>query len=46
MVDWAGIQAVSALDVYSEEDIGEELMPSKDYPSDHLSIVADLQLLW
>jgi hypothetical protein len=42
----AGIQAVSALDVYSTEDVGEELMPSSKYPSDHLSIAADLQLLW
>ena len=43
----AGIQAVSALDVYySAEDVGEELMPSRKYPSDHLSIAADLQLLW
>ena len=41
-----GIQAVSALDVYSAEDVGEELMPSSKYPSDHLSIAADLQLLW
>jgi hypothetical protein len=41
-----GIQAVAALDVYSEEELGEELIPSKEYPSDHLSIAADLQLLW
>jgi hypothetical protein len=41
-----GIQAVSALDLYSEEEIGAELIPSKFYPSDHLSIAADLQVLW
>mmetsp|Transcript_4094 Transcript_4094/g.5658 ORF Transcript_4094/g.5658 Transcript_4094/m.5658 type:complete len:676 (+) Transcript_4094:3-2030(+) len=41
-----GIQAVSALDMYSDEQIGAELMPSRDYPSDHLSIAADLQLMW
>jgi hypothetical protein len=37
----------AALDVYySAEDVGEELMPSRKYPSDRLSIAAeDLQLL-
>jgi hypothetical protein len=41
-----GLQAVSALDLFSEEEVGPELMPSKSYPSDHVALVSDLQLLW
>lgn len=41
-----GFQAVSALDVFSDNEIGQTLIPSEFYPSDHISLVADLQLLW
>eukprot|EP01035_Chromulina_nebulosa_P021865 gene21865-28304_t len=41
-----GFQAVSALDVFSDEEVGENFNPSATYPSDHISIVADLHLLW
>lgn len=41
-----GMQAVAALDLFSEEEIGPQLMPSSTYPSDHLSIAADLEILW
>lgn len=41
-----GFEAIAALDILSDEEIGPSYIPSKDYPSDHLSIVADLQLKW
>lgn len=41
-----GLQPVSVLDLYTAEQVGEALMPSADYPSDHLAIAADFQLLW
>lgn len=41
-----GFQPVAVLDLYSEDMIGDSLLPSKDYPSDHLAIAADLELLW
>jgi hypothetical protein len=43
---YPGIRAVAALDIFSPEDIGPDLMPSKEYPSDHLSLVADLSLVF
>jgi hypothetical protein len=41
-----GLQCVSALDVFSDGDMGEVLIPSESYPSDHIAIASDLQLLW
>jgi nocturnin len=41
-----GFQAVAALDLFSEEEMGESLLPSVRYPSDHLAIAADLKLQW
>lgn len=41
-----GIRAVSALDLYSTSDIGPALLPSETYPSDHLCIAADLNIVW
>ena len=41
-----GLQAVSVLDLLSDEQIGPTLLPNTRYPSDHVSIVADLQVLW
>lgn len=41
-----GLQAVAALDLLSDEQIGPTLLPNTRYPSDHVSIVADLQVLW
>ena len=43
---WQGLQAVSVLDLYSEEQVGPTYIPSEVYPSDHLAIASDLQLLW
>eukprot|EP01039_Chlorochromonas_danica_P003759 gene3759-4108_t len=44
--DKPGFQAVRALDLLSEEEVGPALLPSASYPSDHLAILADLELLW
>lgn len=41
-----GLQCVGALDVFSDEDMGDGLIPSYSYPSDHIAIASDLQLLW
>lgn len=41
-----GFQAISVLDVFSDEEIGDKCIPSEEYPSDHISLVADLQMLW
>lgn len=41
-----GFRCVAALDIFSEEAMEPDLIPSKDYPSDHVAIAADLELLW
>lgn len=41
-----GFQVVQALNVYSEDQIGKDFLPSHMYPSDHISIAADLQILY
>jgi hypothetical protein len=41
-----GLQPVSALDVFSEVEIGPDFIPSENYPSDHIALASDLQLLW
>eukprot|EP00981_Chlorochromonas_danica_P010716 scaffold3345_cov164-Ochromonas_danica.AAC.2 len=38
--DKPGFQAVRALDLLSEEEVGPALLPSASYPSDHLAITA------
>lgn len=40
-----GFRPISALDLFKTEDIGENLLPSALYPSDHVAIAADLQLI-
>jgi len=40
-----GFRPISALDLFKSEDIGENLLPSSFYPSDHVAIAADLQLV-
>lgn len=40
----AGLKAVAALDLFSEEQLGQTLLPSAMYPSDHVAIAADLML--
>ncbi|RYH02933.1 hypothetical protein EON65_47535 [archaeon] len=41
-----GFQAVSALDLFPEELIELDLPPNAQYPSDHVAIAADLELMW
>ena len=41
-----GLQCVGALDVFSDDEMGDGLIPSESYPSDHIAIASDLQLLW
>jgi hypothetical protein len=31
---------------FENDEVGPALLPSERYPSDHLAIAADLQLLW
>lgn len=40
-----GIHAVAALEIPRDDSIGPERLPSAQHPSDHISLVADLQLL-
>jgi len=39
------LETVSTLDMPSEHQIGEARLPSLDFPSDHLSLVADIRLV-
>lgn len=41
-----GLQAVAVLDLPSDKDVGSKLLPNENFPSDHLSLIADLELLW
>ena len=41
-----GLQPLGLLDIYTDEEIGPELIPSVNYPSDHLAIAADFQVIW
>ena len=41
----AGIQALATLDMPTEQQIGIDRLPSTAFPSDHLSMVADFQVL-
>ena len=40
-----GFRPISALELFKTEEIGENLLPSSVYPSDHVAIAADLQLV-
>ena len=40
------VVASAALDVYSESEVGAQLLPSYLYPSDHLAIAADFRISW
>lgn len=39
------VRAVAALQVPSDEQVGQALLPSALFPSDHLPLVADLQIM-
>jgi hypothetical protein len=38
---YRGLRLAAVLDVYRGEDLGDALLPSASYPSDHLAIAAD-----
>lgn len=40
-----GIRAASVLDLYDDKDMSATFLPSASYPSDHLAIAADLQIV-
>lgn len=40
-----GVQASAVLRSFKDEEIDPELFPSQSYPSDHISVVADLQII-
>lgn len=43
-----GLQPLAILDLYGPDAVAEggDLLPSDSYPSDHLSVAADFELLW
>ena len=41
-----GFRALASIDMFDEDDVGKRLLPNKTYPSDHIAIVGDFQLLW
>jgi hypothetical protein len=41
----AGVRARGILDLLSDKDVGTGLLPSPNYPSDHLAIGADLEIV-
>ena len=45
-VDRPGFRALAVVDMFDEEDVGKRLLPSSKYPSDHIAIVGDFELLW
>ncbi len=41
-----GLIPYACLDLLDDNDVGEKLIPSTKYPSDHISIIADFYLQW
>ncbi len=44
--DSPGLGVSSILDIYSDSEVGKQLLPSKIYPSDHLALCANLMISW
>jgi len=40
-----GLRATAVLDLFTVQEVGETLLPSPSYPSDHLAIAVDLEVL-
>lgn len=38
-------RSLSVLSLFSDAEVGEDFLPSYSYPSDHISVVAELQLI-
>jgi hypothetical protein len=41
----AGVRAAAVLDLLSEEEVGPDFLPSCSYPSDHIAVVGELELI-
>eukprot|EP01036_Dinobryon_divergens_P035365 gene35365-45806_t len=41
-----GLRPLALLDLFTETQLGPQLLPSEMYPSDHIAIAADFQLEW
>lgn len=41
----SAIRPLAALGLYASEEVGDELLPSSLYPSDHVAIAADLEII-
>jgi hypothetical protein len=40
-----GVRALSVLDLLRTEEVGPDFLPSSSYPSDHIAIAADLEII-
>lgn len=40
-----GLQSMAVSDMFRDDEVDKTLLPSKQYPSDHVSIVADFQVV-
>ena len=40
-----GIEATKVLDIYDDQIVTDKFLPNENYPSDHLSIAADLNII-
>jgi endonuclease/exonuclease/phosphatase family metal-dependent hydrolase len=40
-----GLRATAVLDLFTAQEVGDTLLPSPSYPSDHLAIAVDLEVL-
>ena len=40
-----GLETISTLELPAEDQLGAELLPSKNFPSDHLSLLADIMIV-
>jgi hypothetical protein len=39
------LRATAVLDLFTAQEVGDTLLPSPSYPSDHLAIAVDLEVL-
>ena len=40
-----GVRALGVLDLLRTEEVGPDFLPSSSYPSDHIAIAADLEVI-
>jgi hypothetical protein len=44
-IDCVGVRALGALDLLTDKEVGPDFLPSSSYPSDHIAIAADLEIV-